>query len=74
MKPDIHITQDLLLLVCIKVPLSRIRSWTPQQVEAAEKWAASVHLRASDNIVRVPPKPKFGNYIHESLTLSEQSD
>lgn len=56
---DEHLTQDLLLLIPIKVSLKEIRRWTPQQVEAAEKWCAAIHLRASDNIVRVPPKPKF---------------
>ncbi len=59
MKNDPHVTQDLLLLVSINVSLRTIRGWTKRQVEAAEKWAASVHLEASDNIVRVPPKPKF---------------
>lgn len=52
-------TQDFLSLVCCDVPKRVIRKWTPQQVELAEKWAGAVHLRASDNIVRVPPMPKF---------------
>lgn len=59
MKNDPHITQNLLLLVSIEVSLRTIRGWTKSQVEHAEKWAASVHLEASDNIVRVPAKPKF---------------
>jgi len=56
---DPHMTQDILLLVCIKVPLAHIRRWTPKQIEAAEKWAGAMHFRASDNIIRVPPKPTF---------------
>jgi hypothetical protein len=56
---DPRITRDLLLLIPIVVPRSEIRRWMPTQVAEAEKWAARVHLRASDNIVRVPPKSKF---------------
>ena len=56
---DHRITRDLLLLVGIKVTFAAIRQWKPAQIEAAEEWAAAMHLRASDNIVRVPPRPKF---------------
>ena len=59
MSRDPHITQNLLLLVSVHVTLRTIRKWTPAQVEAAEKWAAACHLRASDNVVRIPPKPGF---------------
>ena len=56
---DHRITRDLLLLVGIKVTFAAIREWKPSQIEAAEEWAAAMHLRASDNIVRVPPRPRF---------------
>jgi hypothetical protein len=56
---DPHVTRDLLLLVGIRVSLFSIRCWSRNEVEAAKKWAAKMHLYASDNIVRVPPKPEF---------------
>ena len=55
----VHVTRDLLLLVGLKVPLSHIRKWSDWQLEAAGNFAAKSHLAASDNPVRVPPKPGF---------------
>jgi len=49
--------RDLLALVSRRASLNALRSWTPNQRAAAEKWAAATHLRASDNVVRVPPMP-----------------
>lgn len=37
--------------------LGRVRQWSDADARAAEEWAASVHLQASDNDVRVPPTP-----------------
>lgn len=39
----------------------KYRGWHSmnEERELAEKWAAKVHLRASDNPVMVPPKPEF---------------
>ena len=53
--------QTVLMLVLDRIPSQKlIASWTPKQREAAEKWAAAVHFKASDNDdVRVPPTPKF---------------
>lgn len=53
------ILHDLLLLVCYVVPKKVIKAWTPEQRKLAETWAAKTHLRASDNPVRVPPRPSF---------------
>lgn len=48
---------DLLSLVDRHAPMSVLKTWTPSQVAAAQKWAAASYLRASDNIVRVPTIP-----------------
>lgn len=50
--------QDILLLVDEYVTLRVLRTWTPRQRRAALVWAGKTHLRASDNPVRVPPKPR----------------
>jgi len=55
----LRITRDLLLLADLKVPLVDIREWGGWEIEQAEEWAAAVHGRASDNIIRVPAKPGF---------------
>lgn len=53
--------QSLLAMVIhdALVPLEMIASWTPTQRLLADDWAYNVHLRASDNINRVPAKPDF---------------
>lgn len=53
------IIRDMLLLVDIDVPVEMIMTWTCQQRDQAEDWAAAVHLEASDNDVKVPSKPEF---------------
>ena len=53
------ILRDILLLASVDVPLSHIREWTPEESALAEEWANKSYLRASDNPVRVPPKPEF---------------
>jgi hypothetical protein len=57
----VRVTRDLLMLVGLEVPLTHILRWTAKQREQAEEWASKSHLRASDNIVRVPVKPAFLN-------------
>lgn len=52
-------THDLLLMVGYDVPLYVIEKWAPEELAAAEKWAAKSYLRASDNPVRVPARPQF---------------
>ena len=56
---DSEILSDLLILVGVDVPVAIVTRWTKKQREEAEKWAAKTHLKASDNNVRVPPKPLF---------------
>jgi len=52
--------RDILSLVMNYVPsLNKINSWTDDQAYQAEDWASCVHLRASDNIIRVPKRPSF---------------
>lgn len=53
--------QSLLALVIHEelVPLEVIAAWTPEQRLLADDWAINVHVRASDNINRVPAKPAF---------------
>jgi hypothetical protein len=53
------VLRDLLLLADVDVPLETIEIWTNEERQAAEKWAASVHLAASDNDVEVGAKPDF---------------
>lgn len=56
--PTAEETRDLLLLVrSYEVPLSKIETWTDVERAQICAWAGAIHLRASDNIVRVPEKP-----------------
>lgn len=49
---------DMLLLVMESPPtIYRIQRWTAEEFLDVEEWAATSHLRASDNVVKVPPKP-----------------
>ena len=54
----IRSTHDLLLLVDIKVPLVVMREWSSWELEQAEKWAGQSYLAASDNVVRIPSRPR----------------
>lgn len=56
---EIRAIQGLLLLVAIKKSFKEIASWTMEQREAVIKWAGRLHLKSSDNIVVLPPKPDF---------------
>jgi hypothetical protein len=58
-KRDDMATRDLLLIVGIDASRETIAQWSDRQVKAAEAWAGSAHLRASDNYVRVPNRPSF---------------
>lgn len=51
----------LLPLVSHQVPRSKLRTWTTSLLHKASNWAFSTHLRASDNNIRVRPKPKVLN-------------
>lgn len=54
---SLSILRDMLALVDREAKLSDLRRWSPEKREEAAKWAGLVHLRASDNIVRVPAEP-----------------
>ncbi len=49
---------DLLALASRRATVVDLVRWSARQRDAAEKWAIAVHLRASDNIVRVPKIPR----------------
>lgn len=53
------VTQDLLLLVGYRVTFKEMRKWSELRREDIEEWATCCHLRASDNNIIVPPKPRF---------------
>lgn len=58
-KRDDEVLSDILGLVSIEVTPAVVSTWSDEQCQQAERWAGAVHLRASDNVVRVPPKPDF---------------
>jgi hypothetical protein len=53
------VLRDLLLLADVDVSLETIETWTNEERQAAEKWAASVYLSASDNDIEVGTRPGF---------------
>lgn len=40
------------------VPLAAVQRWTDEERRAAGDWALRSHLRASDNLNRVPARPE----------------
>lgn len=50
---------DLLAMVDVDVPDDVLSGWTDEQAFLAQHWAWKYYLRASDNIVKVPPRPDF---------------
>ena len=54
---DDEATRDLLELVDVIVPILVIRTWSDEQCQRAEDWAAARHYLASDNEVCVPRTP-----------------
>ncbi len=50
---------DILGLVDVLVTAAEIDGWTDLERVDAQVWATAVHLRASDNVLHVPPKPAF---------------
>jgi hypothetical protein len=56
-KPEV--LRDILELVGWTASVEAIAAWPMLRRVEAEVYAARVHLRASDNPVRVPPRPKW---------------
>ena len=58
---SIKITRDLLSLVMERPPsVMTMKKWSIKQMEAAEKWAATEYINASDHEeVRRLPMPAF---------------
>jgi len=55
----LEVLHSLLLLVGYSVAVNELRSRTPRERAHAELYAQRAHLRASDNIVRLPPRPAW---------------
>jgi hypothetical protein len=55
---SVNVLVDLLAMISLKVPPSVVANWGKETRYEVEKYCMDVHLRASDNIVRVPPKPR----------------
>lgn len=53
-----EVTSGLLLLVGLELRRSSFYSWRDETRREVETWASLSHLSASDNPVRVPPKPE----------------
>lgn len=54
-----EVLADLLLLVGWTADPSVIAAWPLAKRVEAEAYVARVHLRASDNPVRIPPRPRW---------------
>jgi len=53
----VNVLVDILALVSLDAPKSLVAGWGQKTRKEVEAYCLAVHLRASDNIVRVPPKP-----------------
>jgi hypothetical protein len=56
---DEETLSDILALVGYDASPEEIHEWPLDRRVEAEVWAARVHLRASDNPIRVPPRPEW---------------
>lgn len=56
---DDSVLVDILSLVDVTVTEEEVSTWTDLQCLLAENWASKYYLRASDNLVKVPNRPKF---------------
>jgi hypothetical protein len=54
---DTDTVVTLLLLADVDASAETIASWTPEERHSAGDWALRSHLRASDNLNRVPARP-----------------
>lgn len=58
-KETFAVSHDVLALVGRKLTRAAWRTWSERERVEAMNWAAAVHLRASDNVVRVPAIPPY---------------
>jgi hypothetical protein len=49
--------RDLLLCAAVEVSDRETAAWNQVQLDQAGDWALRAHLRAGDNLNRVPPRP-----------------
>jgi hypothetical protein len=49
--------KDVLSLVNVQADMSVMERWSPLERCVVTNWAYRVHLSASDNLNRVPPRP-----------------
>ena len=54
---EIRVIRDLLWLVDCEAPLTFLRPLSSRKLGLAAAWAGRSHLRASDNLVKVPTMP-----------------
>ena len=57
--PDPQVISDILSLVGYEVSAQAVAAWPFRKQIDALVWAGRTHLRASDNIVRVPARPDW---------------
>lgn len=62
---EFEVLRDLLGLVGRDLPRTHFDAWSEKDRRAVEKWAVACHLRASDNIVRVPREPEVAQVLPE---------
>jgi hypothetical protein len=76
MEPSVHLgaeeLRDVLLVVCVDVPVDGIERWTEHERMLAYDWAAREHLHASDNPVRRRPMPSFIAASNAHLDLIDE--
>lgn len=51
---DPAVTQELLAIAAVNVPMERVEAWTPEERQAADEWASNVVLHELDS---APPMP-----------------
>lgn len=64
--------RDALLLINIAVPYSKIEKWGNATKKEVISWAVAVHLAASDNNVKIPPKPEILDQVVRIEELREK--
>lgn len=58
-KRDNFALHNLLSLIGLDVPHMDIQLWNDKEYSRVKKWAGATYLKASDNNITIPKKPKF---------------